>query len=420
VTRFALVTAPTPPSGLHIGVIYSLTIADTVVRARRALGLDLTFPASWNIESRRKESLSAPTMSSDRWQVATSDIQLARKTLSERGIEFDSEDVRDDEPRFQAAVQELVLDLADAGSIVEAEPVRRVCQDCGTMLSTKSKIGACYRCAGSLVESRVRDWYLVCNRTDILNTAERIAIHPKWARRRLTGIEPDPLYAVGVRRDTGVPSPLHSDRGISLDQRLVCALSPLVQARLDPSISEVVLVAGLDIQRKWLWLVLACDRTGVIGEVIHHGMILDGPRKASRYSGANSVELQGANCRLALLSHTVGSDVRRHSLDIEHKRYEALERKLRNVMNFLYAHQKRDETVGEDCPQSLEIDQLLQEASGERVHLALRRFERSVYKQLSRELIPAIRSGKHIDIAHIMFDLNLANSVLTGKSAYIG
>jgi hypothetical protein len=197
-----------------------------------------------------------------------------------------------------------------------------------------------------------------------------------------------------------------------LDQRLVCALWPTVLRGLGHR-GPIAVVSGLDIQRKWLWLVLALDDAGAITRAVQHGMITTKGQKLSRYRGAAADGVIDG-LRLALASRSVGTDVALESLEAGAARAQAVGRKATNVGRFLAQRPdgRMTAAVRAFCD---EVGAALAAAHAGQVARGAHDFEDLVRNRLSRQLVEEIRQGADHDPRALEKALATAVSVFLGS-----
>lgn len=392
--RSIVLSPPSPPAAPHLGTAYTWVLADALHRASIHLGGESLQPQSWNMSSRRIEARFGSNPAGFETYCRTS---VAQATASQRelGVETSSDvALRDDNPDVRKQIRRHLLHLTETDAVREIEADELWCRACEIALPPGSSQDKCYRCHGALALRRTKDWFLVVDLDVALERAERITWTPTYALNRLRNLtDVHPLIRVNHRhRRLGVPSPLDEDSVI--DPRLVGAMWPGVLRRLGHT-DPVTVVAGLDIQRKWLLTMLAANPAEDLpSAVVNHGTLLDEQgTKMSRYAGASLADLpegvDPAVMRAALLSVPLGKDVRAGTLPFAGA--SRMHQKFVNCLRFLGAY--KDDAHGIDLAAELARPFKMVEMSlaASEVSVAMAAYRKLLVHELSGVLIPRVR-----------------------------
>lgn len=392
--RRIVLTPPSPPAAPHLGTAYTWVLADALHRAAVHLGGKSLQPQSWNMSSRRIEARFGSDPAGFEGYCRTS---VAQATASQHGLGVEtSSDValRDDDPDVREQIRGHLLHLAETGAVREIEADELWCRSCEITLPPGSSQDECYACHGALSSRRSKDWFLVIDLGEVLDRAERITWTPTYALNRLRNLtDVHPLVRVNHRkRQLGVPSPL--DGRSVIDPRLVGAMWPGVLRRLGHT-DPVTVVAGFDIQRKWLLTMLAANPTDALpNAVVNHGTLLDEHgTKMSRYAGASLADLpEGVDppvMRAALLSVPLGKDVRLGTLPFAGA--SRMHQKFVNCLRFLagYEHDAHGIDLGAELARPFKTVEMSLAAS--EMSVAMAAYRKLLVHELSGVLIPRVR-----------------------------
>ena len=412
-----VLSPPTPPAAPHLGTAYTWALSDALARASAYLGSASTLPQSWNMSSRRIEDRfgADPTAYAAYCQTSVSDALAAQQAL---GVEVSPQAaLRDDSPKIRQIVQRHLLDLVDAGAVREITAEEKWCHACEIATPPTSANEHCHACGAELRLDRSIGWFLELDLPTVMGRAERIRWMPAYALNRLQNLtDVHPYIRVSHRRrGLGVPSPLASDS--ILDPRLVGAMWPSVLRHLGLTEPPTV-VAGLDIQRKWLLTMLATNPEAIPKAVVNHGTLLDEHgSKMSRYAGAtledSPDDVDQRVLRAALLSIPLGKDVRADRLPLAGA--SRLHHKLLNCLRFLALI--TDDAHGIDLEQELRTSfkRVEEHLAAHDVPRAMEAFRRLVVHDLSGVLIPRVRTSGGTGLDKTRIRLSSLHQVFYGS-----
>lgn len=389
-----LLAPPSPPGAPHIGSLYTWALLDAARRTATHLGSDSCLPQSWNMSSRRLESRFGddPPGFAD---YCRSSIDEAGAMLKTFGIHPSHHvALRDDDPDVRTHVQEILADLVQSGVVREVTADEKWCRDCQIALPPSATAEACFRCRSPLVIESTKDWFLALDLEQIFRRAEGIEWFPRYALHRLRDLtDVHPLIRVShPGRTLGVPSPLR--HGEVVDQRLVGALWPSVLRRMGKA-GPITVIAGFDIQRKWLLSLLAANGDEALpATVVNHGTLLDqAGRKLSRYAGASIADVpddvEPRIVRAALLTLPLGKDLRVSELPLIGA--SRLRQKVLNCLRFVAAQEVLAGGVDLDADLSAALAEVEAALMSHDVSRAMANFRKAIVHELSGVLIPRIR-----------------------------
>jgi hypothetical protein len=389
-----LLAPPSPPGAPHIGSLYTWILLDAARRAATHFGRDSCMPQSWNMASRRLEARFGddPPGFAD---YCRSSIDEASAMLKTFGIHPSHHvALRDDDPDVRSHVQAVLADLAQSGAVREVTADEKWCRDCQIALPPTTSAADCFKCHSSLVIESTKDWFLGLDLEQIVQRAEGIEWFPRYAVHRLRDLtDVHPLIRVShPGRSLGVPSPFRS--GEVIDQRLVGALWPSVVRRMGMD-GPLTVIAGFDIQRKWLLTLLAANcHEALPVAVVNHGTLLDqAGRKLSRYSGASIADVpddvEPCIVRAALLTLPLGKDLRVSELPLVGA--SRLRQKVLNCLRFVAAQEVVVSGVDLEAALSDALAEVEADLTSHDTSKAMATFRRAIVHELSGVLIPRIR-----------------------------
>ncbi|HUY46133.1 MAG TPA: hypothetical protein VMV92_10470 [Streptosporangiaceae bacterium] len=404
----AFLAPPSPPGAPHMGSLYTWSLLDSLRRTAVHLGEPCGLPQSWNMSSRRLESTfgSDPAGYAEYSRTAVTDAVAA---MAGFGIEMSrTVALRDDLPEIRGHIRAIITEMADSGRIRQLPAEEKWCIDCQLALPPTATTETCFKCHQPLRLQTTIDWFLPLDVAMVLRRAAEINWFPAYAVRRLQALgDVHPLLRVSHQNRTiGVPSPLRN--GDIVDPRLAGALGPSVLRRLGIG-GLIVVVAGFDIQRKWLLPLLSANPSSALpAAVVNHGTLLDmSGRKLSRYSGASladvPTDVEPCVVRAALLATPLGRDLPVSELSTAGA--SRLRQKVLNCGRFL-TMQVPTGMGGVDLDAELDaalrgVEEFIRRSDPARGYSA---FRRVITHDLSSHLIPEVRRrglARHYDLGRI-------------------
>lgn len=327
-------------------------------------------------------------------------LAKGRVCLVRYGVTAAEPVLKDDDPRVTGLITEITEQLVSAGTIRRERHPCHTCTECGMEMftvETRSKL-PCAHCGGRIEESEKQAWFLSTPWETVERRAKSIRWVPESALPRFLELERlGPRYPVAVRRGSGIP--FSREPGQFLDQRFIGALYPALLRRLGFK-GEIVCVAGADILRKWLLLMISANPDeSQPGTVLTHGMLLDpAGKKLSKYvKGHLQVPQEPGSpqdeLRAELLRQPFGKDfVLTGGASVYGSR---LSRKYLNILKFLSQHAPASASGHAALLAGVEA-----KAAAIRENLTPRSFQPQnamdtfrdlCFESLSKQVIPAVR-----------------------------
>jgi len=359
--------APTAAtSRLHLGNLYSWTLADAYKRATALRQEEVLLRESWNCYSQRLQEevrTEHPEFNEDELTAecrkrTETNIATARDIFSRYNFEFDQPQIRDDSLEYKEIVNSRFLELIKQGKIVD-------------------------------------DQLILPPTERVIEMAQGIDWIPKNIWRRFYGVSSlENVKTMPVFRDGSYGISQDGMRGKVFGQRFVQSLVPHFYNQQGYQINLGLF--GMDVLTKWVYFMISNSDKKPFDRIALSGLVLDKQgKKVSKYGLERVLAMDMLenpdNIRLFLLRQSFGSDFKvPNDFSIEEK----FRRKVYNCLVFLEKYARISDGEISELPAqaraaSLSISEQIRELN---IQDAYNSFYNFIHNKVSREYIDRIRA----------------------------